>query len=420
MTHKFVVSLVLAFFLVETHGQMICDPAKTHAVITGVLSWQDPTVTTFSDENRKDLELHDFLALSGIPDSARTLLLDSDATLENMNRAIKKQMRACTGESTFIFYYAGHGSKIGSDYYFCNYDMGKQVNTLFDVNSLYDLAVANFSGKRIILMADCCYSGSLLAVGKRLSELGKEVIVLTSATASNISTGNWTFTQTLLDDLHGDLLADQNADNLVSLAETAAEIKQAMKYREYQLSGYAVYNVDAEKTVVGKCPVEVRKPASIGSVQKRGDYVYALDQNNLWRSARVIKAINNTYTCQFYDYSVKVDLQEEAYGVRPIYFPVYKKGQKVEVIWEGKYYPAEITEVNDAFMYIHYTGYDHSYDEWVMYDRIRTGKELYKSIKWEGTWYPGYVLEKRDTALFVTYEGYAHTWDEWVSPGRVK
>lgn len=291
---------------------------------------------------------------------------------------------------------------------------------MFDVSTLYDLAAANFKGKRMVLMADCCYSGSLLAVGKKIADLGKEVIVLTSATSSNISTGNWTFTQTLLDNLRGDLLADQNGDNSVTLTETADEIKQAMKYREYQLSGYAVYNVDPEKTIVGKCPPAVRKPVSTGAVHRRGTYVYALDENNNWRTARVLKSVNGTHTCQFYNYSVKLDLEEEPYGIRPIYFPVYKEGQKIEVLWEGKYYPAEITAVNDAFMYIHYTGYDNSYDEWVMYDRIRTGKEIYKSIKWEGAWYPGYILEKTDTALFVTYEGYAHTWDEWVSPERVK
>ena len=420
MLKFFAAFAALAVTLSASAQTLICDPGNTRVVIAGVLNWQDPSVNSFSDENRKDQELHDQLKEFGITDSSNTLLLDNEATLDRMNRAIKKQMRACNSESTFIFYYAGHGSKIGNDYYFCNYDMGQQVSTMFNVSSLYELAAANFKGKRIILMADCCYSGSLLAVGKKIAELGKEVVVLTSATSSNISTGNWTFTQTLLDDLRGDLIADKNADNMVSLAETAAEIKEAMKYREYQLSGYAAYNVDATKTIVGKCPVDMRKPATGNGAYKWGTYVYALDADNNWRTARVIKTVNGTYTCQFYNYSVKVDVQQEAFGVRSVYFPVYKEGQKVEVSWEGKYYPAEITDVDDAFMYIHYTGYDNSYDEWVMYDRIKTGKEISKSIKWEGQWYPGYVLESRDTALFITYEGYSHTWDEWVAPDRVK
>lgn len=418
---KIVFSVLLSIgFIGNAAAQMICNPSDTRVVIAGVLSWQDPSVNSFSEENRKDQELHDLLAISGIPDSTNTLLLDEEATLEKMNQSIKKQMRACTEESTFIFYYAGHGSTIGSNYYFCNYDMGKQTSTLFDVSTLYDMAVANFKGKRMILMADCCYSGALLAVGKKIAMLGKEVVVLTSATASNISTGNWTFTQTLLDDLRGDCLADANGDRSISLAETAIEIKEAMKYREYQLSGYATYNIDAVKTIVGKCPADAQKTNVAGTLYKTGSYVYALDSKNQWRPARVVKTANGAYTCQFYNYSIKADLQHASDAMRPIHFPVYKKGQKVDVSWEGQYYPAQIMDVNDAFMYIHYTGYDNSYDEWVMYDRILTGYEIPKSIEWEGAWYPGAILDQNDSALFITYEGYSHTWDEWVTPDRVK
>ncbi|MBK6525032.1 MAG: hypothetical protein IPG07_05415 [Crocinitomicaceae bacterium] len=73
---------------------------------------------------------------------------------------------------------------------------------------------------------------------------------------------------------------------------------------------------------------------------------------------------------------------------------MYKTGDKIEVNWEGKFYLAEIVKTDDAFMYIHYTGYDNSYDEWVMYDRVKTGKEIACSIEWGGSWYPGLVLEK--------------------------
>lgn len=63
-------------------GQNICDPAKTRVLITGVLQWQDPGVNSFSDENRKDQELHDVFSALGIPDSANSLLLDNQGTLE--------------------------------------------------------------------------------------------------------------------------------------------------------------------------------------------------------------------------------------------------------------------------------------------------------------------------------------------------
>lgn len=418
MSFRFLLSGLLIVSCSSLFSQIICDPLKTRIVISGVLQWEDPSVSTFSDENRKDQELNDLFSTLGLPDSATTILLDSQATLERMNKAIKRQMKACTEESTFIFYYAGHGSKIDNDYYFCNYDMAKQTNTWFDVNSLYDLAAENFKGKRIILLADCCYSGALLYVGEKIASLGKEVIVLTSASSSNISTGNWTYTQTLLDNLRGDAFADRDANGSITLLETAAEIKEAMKYREYQLNGFAYYGIDPKEVLIAKSNSSVQN--TVKSAISLGEYVYTTDAKGQWKSARVISTTGSDYTCQFYNYSTKEDVERPAKNVREVYFPVYKTGDKIEVEWEGKYYPAEIVKTDDVFMYIHYTGYDASYDEWVMYDRVKTGKEVACSIEWNGSWYPGYVLEKNETSSFVTYDGYAHTWDEWVSNDRVK
>ncbi|MBK6950909.1 MAG: caspase family protein [Crocinitomicaceae bacterium] len=419
MTKNFLLVSILLLAGSSIFSQPICDPLKTRIVISGVLQWQDPNVSRFSDVNRKDQELNDLFTTLGMPDSATTLLLDQQATLERMNKAIKRQMKACTSESTFIFYYAGHGSKIDNSYYFCNYDMGKQVSTWFDVNSLYDLAAENFKGKRIILLADCCYSGSLLAVGEKIAGLGKEVIVLTSASASNISTGNWTYTQTLLDNLRGDPFADSNKDGKISLNETAFEIKSAMKYREYQLNGFASYGLNADDVIISPAQEITSSTGSKQSINI-GEYVYTTNAKGEWKSARVMAASGTTYSCQFYNYSTKQDVERTANTVRKVYFPVYKTGDKIEVNWEGKYYPAEIVKTDDAFMYIHYTGYDNSYDEWVMYDRVKTGKEIACSIEWGGSWYPGLVLEKNETESFVTYTGYSHTWDEWVSNDRVK
>ena len=47
------------------------------------------------------------------------------------------------------------------------------------------------------------------------------------------------------------------------------------------------------------------------------------------------------------------------------------KGQKVEVLWKGKYYPAVILDVKDDGYLIHYDGFSSSWDETVKRDRIR-------------------------------------------------
>jgi hypothetical protein len=411
---------VLAFASLAATAQNLCDPNDTRVVISGVLSWQDPGVSSFSDENRKDQEFYDLLTINGVPDTCRTLLLDKSATLEKMKQAVRQEMKACSANSTFVFYYAGHGSKIGNDYYFCNYDMGSDVSSMFNVEVLYDLAAKHFKGKRIILMADCCYSGSLLGIGKKIhTDLGKEVIVLTSATSSNISTGNWTYTQTVLDDLRGDVYADYDGNGNITLTELANEIKQAMKYREYQLNGFAAYGVNADEIVISKTSASQDRMAGTRTGFIPGQYVYAYSGGK-WRTARLMNVSGNNFTCQFYNYSEKEDVDLAMGNVREVYFPVYKVDQKVDVEWEGKWYPAKIMAVDDAFMYIHYEGYDNSYDEWVMYDRIWTGKEIEKTIEWEGSWYPGYVLEEKEGMYFITYKDDAHSWDEWVSDDRLK
>ena len=121
-------------------SEQICNPSKTRAVITGVLSWEDKNVSSFSDENRKDAEFHKLLDAVGVPDSCNEVLLDKQASLVRMTEAVRRQMKACGPEDTFIFYYAGHGSKFGENHYFCTYDMGKDASSLFRVEVLYELA----------------------------------------------------------------------------------------------------------------------------------------------------------------------------------------------------------------------------------------------------------------------------------------
>lgn len=45
--------------------------------------------------------------------------------------------------------------------------------------------------------------------------------------------------------------------------------------------------------------------------------------------------------------------------------------KEIEVDWKGSWYPAEILEQDGDKYFIHYLGYDSSWDEWVTGDRIR-------------------------------------------------
>jgi hypothetical protein len=55
----------------------------------------------------------------------------------------------------------------------------------------------------------------------------------------------------------------------------------------------------------------------------------------------------------------------------PVAFPQRGLKNQAEVEWQGTWWPAEVTQTNGNRYYIHYTGYDNSWDEWVGPDRIR-------------------------------------------------
>lgn len=415
---KFLLAFLFFLFHLISFSQSLFIPEKTKIVIIGVLKWEDPNISTFSDRNRKDQELYDLFIEMGVPKENISLLLDQEATLSNMQDAIRSKMEVCESDETFIFYYAGHGVKTKDKYYFCNYDMGAKSETQFDVSFLNKTASKKFKGKRVLLLADCCYSGVLLKTGETISKKKKEVVVMTSATSSNISTGNWTFTQTLLDNLRGENEGDRDKNGEISLTELSVEMYDAMKYRERQLNGFKTFLVDADKTIVQKTK---EKPVDDDSKSefKIHQYVYALTRGN-WQPAR-IKSINaSDITIEFYEYSDKREEIIDLKFVRNIQTPDYSGLDLVEVKWEKKVYPAKIIKRQGDFYFIAYDGYDATWNEWVMYDRIKTGNEKEASVLWNTGWYKAEVLQEKDEKYFIHYKGYDHTWDEWAEKERVK
>ncbi len=100
-------------------------------------------------------------------------------------------------------------------------------------------------------------------------------------------------------------------------------------------------------------------------------------------------------------------------------------GNKACVQWEDDlWYHAEITDISEDHIRVHYTGYDQSYDEWV---RKGTALEphapqvddvawvFWKQSSGNSFFYEGRILEKNSTGYKVHYvvDGEDSTWDEW-------
>lgn len=109
-----------------------------------------------------------------------------------------------------------------------------------------------------------------------------------------------------------------------------------------------------------------------------------------------------------------------------------KAGDQASVLWKGKWYPAYVKKAQANQCFIHYTGYNNSWDEWVGPSRIRiTSRSTSSSssafpvgaavkVKWKGTWYPAHVKKSQADKWYIHYDGYSNSWDEWVGRSRIR
>ncbi|MBI4802818.1 MAG: caspase family protein [Elusimicrobia bacterium] len=402
------------------------DPRTAYGVISGVLSWKDSSFAAYPVKNRKDSELHGALLSRGAAKENLTLLLDRAATRDAVYAAVREKAAKAPAGSTFIFYYAGHGlNREGKGVFFANHDIdGKDAQgTGLAPEVIGGLIAQNFKGSRVILLADCCYSGALQATARMLSAGPVAASALTSASASNASAGTWIFTQTVIDAVSGRALLDRDNDGVITFGELSQAIAGAMKYRERQLSGSFLPAAMKDSAV---SEVKERGAARISSgAFSVGEYV-AVSRGGSGRTAQILD-IKDDYTVEFYDYSDKIISTVPAGGVSKIEFKNYPAGAAVNVTWGDKPYAAQVLKVQDDFHWITYPGWSHSWDEWVMSDRIvgapsgggsSTAAEQV-SVEWNGDCYPAVILKKKFGRAFVHYTGYASSWDEWAGPERL-
>jgi hypothetical protein len=416
----------LLFFCTAVPALQAADwqPENTCAVIAGVLKWESEAkgITHFSDRNRKDQELYRTLLQRGVPKENIACRLDEQATRENIRQSVRTMAARAKPGATLLFYYAGHGTKDpDGKVSFLNYDYdpdraGKKP--AFALSELADLLVAHFKGGRVLLMADCCYSGGLAEVARRLSRAGFEAASLTSADAGTISTGNWTFTQTILDGLNGNPLADANGDGVITLDEMADEVSAAMKAREKQRYGYALQGLAGDFKIVpieksGKAHAPPDGPFALK------EYVYGKDAKET-RVGRIVDYTEGRYVLEFYDYSDKRTAKLPADSLSKIQFKTYKVGEQFQVLWQRQLYDARVLEVAGDFHLITYPGWSHVWDEWVLSTQMVERGAKTVRVKWQREWYPAVVLKTEGKKYYIHYVGYDDTDDEWVTEDRIE
>jgi hypothetical protein len=418
--------LALFFFVTPAYcAESNVDPGDTFAVIVGVLEWKDPALSSFPKENRKDEQLHAALVELGVPKENMVLLLDEKATLAGIYSAIETTSKRAGEGATFVFYYAGHGTKTGGRSYLCNYDYvsGQASRSGFDVALITAAIKRNFRGQRVFLLGDCCYSGSLAHVASDLGDAGYKSLALTSARASNVSTSNWTFTQTVIDAIKGDPMVDENDDGVIQVAEAAWAVKEAMQHCERQFFGYAIHNLSTRFPIAetnGKQP----KHKKIPQPYSFGQYVYAMPRST-WQRGRVMNYKKGQFAVRMQYYSERPTVWLPVEKVKPIEFDTFAVGANLTVIWKKREYKATVEEVRDKFHYITYPGYSKDWNEWVLSNRIvgvyeEIARKPRVQIKWGNQWFNGIVLRTEDERHLVHYTGYDTSDDEWVTADRLR
>lgn len=340
------------------------DARKTRALIVGVLSWRDGRLHGFPTAGRRDAALVDLLRRRGVPSSNVTFLRDAQATRSAIDRALTAQLAATRADETLLVYYAGHGARVEDGRaYFLPYDaVVGEADRTGWAMKSVVDAVTASTFAGRSLLAADCCYSGSLTQEVLARTGGRPVATLTSSMASVVSTGNWTFTECLLAGLDGASLCDHTRDGRVTLEDLGAFTEAQMAFAEEQLATWSAHN-----------------------------------------------GFERGWTLSF----------ARAPSCR-------REGERIEVLYRGQWYRAQIEGERPGEVRVHYIGYTREWDEWVRADRCRAYAPTRHAVgapvdvEWNGGWYPATVLAERDGIHQIHYDGYTAVWDEWVAARRVR
>lgn len=270
------------------------QPKRTWVYVVGLLKFENRDVfNSFPQTNRRDAQLVDFFRQQGVPEDHIAFLKDGQATSRRVHSSFPAFLAKAQPGDLLFFYYTGHGYKSDDERttYFATYDAGENVEGWATESIVRDVE-KYFRGSQALLTADTCYSGSLSA---QAQQLGRRVSYasLTSTSAGQLSTENWTFTEMLLEGLRGKSFADINGDGEVTLSELAEDIKEDMAFAENQRSTFVTTGNFPSNMLLAP-GARKRDPMISRRVEVRSE--------GSWYKARVIDVRGGTYEVHFYGY----------------------------------------------------------------------------------------------------------------------
>jgi Caspase domain/Agenet domain len=367
-----VAATIAAPAILRTEAKLDWDPEHTWVFAVGILAWEHANIyPSFpaAMKERRDAQLVKYFKDAGVPNDQITYLQDAAATKERIQHEFREFLDKTDEGDLLVFYFAGHGSRDADtgETWFANYDAGTTDGSAWNVRGVFTAIDNHFSGNRVLLLADCCHSGALYDECRRRNRDDGDAelayAALTSSCSHNTSTGNWTYTDSLLAGLRGESQVDLNHDDIIELGELAQYTDLELAFLEGQKSMFFA-------AAAFPCAAKLA-----------------------WVEDELIPRI----------------------------------GQRVEVEYLGRWYRAKIIAVDGDQAEVHYAGYDNSWNEWVGPDRLRpyqpaqfaAGDKV--EVEWrDKKWYPATIRKAWYGLHLVHYDDYNASTDEWVGPGAVR
>jgi WD40 repeat protein len=217
------------------------------AVVIGVSEYEKPTIPNLNYADRDAREFAEYLkspAGGGFEESLVKVLLNKDATLQNVKLALNQFLRQTLEKDLVIIYFAGHGApepaNPNNNYLLCyDTDPNSLAATAFPMWDINTALTRYIPSKRVIVLTDACHSGGISTematrgmgtvennlINQYLADLSKSkegLIVFTASQAGEVSQeldkfGHGVFTHFLLQGLKGE--ADRNNDYTITIGE---------------------------------------------------------------------------------------------------------------------------------------------------------------------------------------------------------
>ncbi len=330
------------------------QPQRTWVFIVGTLKWKHSEMfESFPQQNRRDAQLADFFGRQGVPSDQLVYLQDKQATTRRVRNEFSN-MLSHTNEGDFLFvYFTGHGYKSDDERqtFFATYNASENVPG-WSTESIVSDINQSFRGSRVLLTADCCYSGSLVKEARRLNNR-VSYACLTSSLAGQLSTENWTFTEALLAGLRGRAYEDINGDGEITLGEIADNAKEDMAFAEEQQSSFATRGDFSRNTILATAAR--KSSAELGNrveVRSEGD----------WYRALITDARAGKFRVHYYGFEVSDD---EWVLPRQIRNSKILAGASGEILWERQTEPATVQKFAGDVNRIHHGNDNRGSNDWI-------------------------------------------------------